>query len=291
MDSSTLLESDRCRMFTKPDYTFGVGINYRTEISENILKHIDEIDFIELNTEQLFVAKTNLVMNQIINAKPVVLHGLTLSIGTFNEDIPKNYIENLTKTLQEVDCKWFSEHIGITNVNGVEIRSLMPVEFTYERVHEIALKTEKIMTLSEKPFLLENITYYYSMPNSYLSELCFINDIIEKTNCGILLDLNNLYVNSINHKYDSYEFIDKLPLEHIVEVYLAGCSYMHKIMIDIHVSSIRKEVLLLFKYLCNKTQISGVVIERDAKLDNFLDLTNEVIKVRDILKKQKKHYV
>lgn len=274
-------------MFCKPDHCIGVGINYRSEISDDVIRHLDKIDFIEINTERFFGAQNYIQLNQITNALPVVLHGLTLSIGTSDQAIPSNYLQNLSQTLGKIDCKWFSEHIAVTNVNGVEIRSLMPVEFTQKSVETIVAKSKQIMKISNKPFLLENITYYYSMPTSNMNELSFINEVVEKANCGILLDLNNLYVNSINHKYDPYQFLDLLPLERVVEVHLAGCDYIHDMLVDTHASTVRNEVLSLFEYLCKKTLINGVVIERDAKLDNFDALMEEVQMVRNILKKYK----
>ncbi len=274
-------------MFNKPDSCIGVGINFRSEISENIISNINKFDFIEINTERFFVGENNARLNQLVDLIPIVLHGLTLSIGTEKQNIPASYLDNLSRTLEKINCPWFSEHIAITNVNGIEIRALMPVEFTPESVQTIVNNAKKVMSLTNKPFLLENITYYYSMPTSNMSEVSFLKEIVEKADCGILLDLNNLYVNSINHKYDPYEFLNQLPLERVVEIHLAGCNYIHGMLVDTHATSIRKEVLSLFNYVCQKTLINGVAIERDDKLNNFSDLINEVQVVRDILKSNK----
>ena len=272
-------------MFIKPNTSFGVGINYRSEIATDLVRHLDHFDFIEINTERLFVDRNNQAINHILKEKPIVLHGLTLSIGTLHQDISPTYLSNLKKVLKNINCLWFSEHVAMTNVNGLEIRSLMPVEFTRESVEQIVNKVKIISSISNKPFLLENITYYYTMPNNNMSELSFINQIASRADCGILLDLNNLYVNAFNHMYDPYEFIDRLPLDRIVEVHLAGCDYIHGMLIDSHASSVRKDVLTLFEHLCKKTTINGVVIERDAKLEHFSDLLTEVQEVRDIMRK------
>jgi uncharacterized protein (UPF0276 family) len=269
-------------MLIKPDKCLGVGINYRSEIIVDIQKNINSIDFIEINTERFFIDHYHYPLYQIIHSLPVVLHGLTLSVGS-DQSISQVYLDNLLHTLNYVNCKWFSEHISATNVNGVEIRSLMPIEFTESRVKIIVQKIKKIMALTNITFLLENITYYYSMPNNSLNEAQFITEILDKSNCGLLLDINNLYVNSINHQYDPYEFIDKLPLERLVEVHLAGCDYIHDMLVDTHASRTKKEVLSLFKYVCQKAYIFGVVIERDDKLENFSELLEEVYLVRNIL--------
>lgn len=270
-------------MFIKPDYNIGVGLNYRNEIADELIKNIHRIDFLEINTERFFNNNINERLNKIIDKIPIVLHGLTLSLGSSSPDISQSYIDNLTNTLLKVDCQWFSEHIAITNVKDIEIRGLMPVELTEESIENIANKVKQVMSLSNKPFLLENITYYYSMPNSKINEIDFINRVIELSDCGLLLDLNNLYVNSINHSYDPYDFINKLPLDRIIEVHLAGCDYIYGMLVDTHASNVKDSVLSLLKYLCQKTKINGVVIERDDKLTNFQELLDEVALVKNII--------
>lgn len=272
-------------MFTKPSSCLGVGINFLNEISDDIIKNIDQIDFVEVNTERFFNDSKNVNLEKIIATVPLVLHGLSLSIGTSGEVINNDYIKKLSETLSITDCRWFSEHIAVTNVNGVEIRSLMPVGFDEESIDSIVRKARQIKALTNKPFLLENITYYYSMPTSHLKESYFISEIVSRADCGLLLDVNNLYVNSVNHGYDPYEFLNEIPLDRVVEVHLAGCDYMHDMLIDTHASSIKREVLSIFEYVCTKSKVNGVVIERDDKLGKFSDILKEIETVREILSK------
>ncbi|HVE44793.1 MAG TPA: DUF692 domain-containing protein [Gammaproteobacteria bacterium] len=271
-------------MFYKPSQCHGVGINYRSAIANDILQYAKEIDFIEMNTERLFFHSLNENLKNIIDIFPVTLHGLTLSLGEENQVINKDYLSGLLKATQRVDCLWFSEHIGMTRTHNMELRSLMPVEFTEKSVDRIVKKVKLISGLVAKPFLLENISYYYPMPMSTMSEVNFIKAVVEKADCGLLLDLNNLYINAINHHYDPYAFIDALPLERIVEVHLAGCHYLYRMWVDTHATEVRLEVLALFEYLCKLTRVNGVVIERDAKLERFSDLLSEIKIVREILK-------
>lgn len=271
-------------MFYKPAHCLGVGVNFRNEISDDLIRHIDHFDFIEVNTEKFFHGKSNDTLNQLIQLVPIVLHGLTLSAGTVSSKITPDYLCHLTRVLQRVECEWFSDHIAMTHVNGIEIRSLVPVSFSEENVEAIVSRVKQVMMLSRKPFLLENITYYFPMPNNEMSELSFIQQIAERAGCGILLDLNNLYVNSVNHRYDPYDFINRFPLDRVVEVHLAGCDYLYDMLVDTHASSIKKEVLSLFEYVCKKTSINGVLIERDDRLKHFNDLIDEVNKVRNIFK-------
>lgn len=274
-------------MFVKPNTCLGVGINYRSEISDDILANINNFDFIEVSTERFFNGTLNEKLVKIIKNIAVVLHGLSLSIGTYGKFVSTNYLEKLSNALSVSDCKWFSEHIAVTNVDNIELRALMPIVFNEENIDSISRKVKQLMAVTEKPFLLENITYYYSMPNCKLKESRFISEIINRSDCGLLLDINNLYVNSINHGYDPYKYLNEIPLDRVVEVHLAGCDYMNNLLIDTHASSIKKEVLSLFEYVCKKTGVSGVVIERDDKLESFVDLMSEIEVVRKIFYKYK----
>lgn len=273
-------------MFVKPDSCLGVGLNYRSEISDDIIRNLNNVDFIEINTERFFNNVKNENLNKIVNSIPVILHGLSLSIGTSEEEISCDYMGKLTETLNVTNCRWFSDHIAVTNVKDVEIRSLMPVAFDEECIANVVSKVRQITAVTNKPFLLENITYYYTMPNSHLKESYFISEVIRRSDCGLLLDISNLYVNSVNHHYNPYEFLNEIPLDRIVEVHLAGCDYMHEMLIDTHASSIKDEVLSIFDYVCMKAKVNGVIIERDDKLNNFSDILKELEIVKEIMIKR-----
>tara|TARA_R110000868_G_scaffold162538_2_gene393887 strand:+ start:1722 stop:2534 length:813 start_codon:yes stop_codon:yes gene_type:complete len=260
----------------------GIGINYRDEFSEQILDNIEIFDFIEMNTEGMY--KNNIIIDKLLNHTDILLHGLTLSIGTYGEEVSKTYLENLGKTINKTNCCWFSEHIAITKINGLNLRALMPVEFTEYNIYEIVNKVRLIKSLTNKPFLLENIAYYYPMPYNTISEHEFISKIVVASDCGLLLDINNLYVNSINHKYDPYEFIDRLPLDRVIEVHVAGCDYINGLMVDTHASRVREEVISLFKYLFKKTPLKSVIIERDDRPKDFQEIIDEVSVFRKIIK-------
>lgn len=270
-------------MFVKPSVCLGVGINYRNVIANDIVKNLHHIDCLEINTERLFIERDNVLMNKIIYTIPIVLHGLTLSIGS-DQSIKKNYLDTLSHTLHRSNCHWFSEHLAITGIHDFSARTLMSIAFTETTIERIVNKVNTIQQYTHKPFLLENIAYYYVMPDSHLTEIAFVKAILEKTQCGLLLDLNNLYVNAINHHYDPYLFIDQLPSDRIVELHLAGCDYVGELLVDTHASPSREEVLDLLLYVVKKIPINGVIIERDAKLTYFSELIDEIYLVKDLLK-------
>ncbi len=158
----------------------------------------------------------------------------------------------------------------------------MPVQFSTQVVSNICSKIMEIKSFTQKPFLLENITYYYPIPGSQLSEAEFISNILTESDCGLLLDVNNLYINSQNHKFDPYHFLNSLPLDRVVEIHIAGGSFKMGMLIDTHANSVGPEVWKLLEYACRHTPVSGIVLERDSNLTRFEDLLDEIGTAKEI---------
>jgi uncharacterized protein (UPF0276 family) len=264
----------------------GVGVNYRSEIGKDILENIAEIDFLEVYTEKFFIKNEDPIVEAIIAKIPLVLHGLDLSIGS-NKPLDMKYYEKLSSSFKEINFEWFSDHISLTE-EEVEVGHLMPVQFSEVVLNNITTKVKMMKQLTSKPFLLENITYYYPIPGSEYSEDEFITRILEQSDCGMLLDLNNLYINAKNLSYDPYEFLHKIPLERVVEIHLAGGSFKEGMLVDTHANPIRDEVWKLLDYTCKVAPFKGVIIERDANLKDFNDLIDEVKIAKNILAKNGK---
>lgn len=263
-----------------------LGISYMNAIGPQIAKNIDVFDFIEAYSERFFIRDENSMLNHIIKNKPLVLHGLDLSLGS-PEKIDEVYCKKLQAVIKETNCHWFSDHISLTKIDNIEVGHLMPICFNEENIELITSKVHALMKITEKPFLLENITYYYEIPHSNLGEAEFITQIIQRSNCGMLLDLNNLYLNSLNHKYDPYEFLSKIPLEHVVEIHLAGGSFKENMHVDTHANAISKEVWELFDYVAKFVPFRGVVIERDANFEPFSGIVDEIHLARSIMQKHR----
>ncbi|WP_323837566.1 DUF692 domain-containing protein [Photorhabdus africana] len=144
-----------------------------------------------------------------------------MSLGS-EESLDSEYINKLKQVVNDKNPKWYSDHLSATRHVDIEIGHLMPIQFSIENACKIIEKIKKIKSQFSDRFIIENIAYYYEMSFSDLSEIEFINRIIKGSDCGMLLDINNLYINSINHNYDPEEFLLKLPLGHVVEIHLAG---------------------------------------------------------------------
>ncbi len=271
-------------MFVKTDKLIGVGVNYRTEIGKDILAFVNKIDFVEVYTEKFFINDDDPVVQEIIKTVPLVLHGLDLSVGS-SAEISDNYFNNLKKILNKVNFEWFSDHISLTQEEDIEVGHLMPIQFSEQVAENVIKKVKAISSLSDKPFLLENITYYYPVPGGALSEPEFISYILEKADCGMLLDINNLYINSVNHQYDPHKFLEQIPKDRVVEIHMAGGSKKYNTLIDTHANPISEPVWNLLEYAIPRVPINGIIIERDSNLPRYTDLLQEVERARYLLLK------
>ncbi|OKP02826.1 DUF692 domain-containing protein [Xenorhabdus thuongxuanensis] len=261
---------------------YGVGINYRPEIGDSLLKNIDYFDFIEIITDLFFLSKDiPLSLQKILTKRYCVLHGLKLSIGA-DEGIDLNYLKLTANIINKLSPLWFSDHLAYTKINAFDIGQLMPIRRNSYNKERVISKIKEICSSSNIPFLIENISYYFDFPDNEYSECEFIYDIIKKSGCGLLLDVNNLYINSKNHGYDPYDFLEKIDLNSIVEIHIAG-GYAHdELLIDSHGHKIGKPVWELLEYLCSRITPHGIVLERDANFD-IDDILESLHRAREIL--------
>lgn len=259
----------------------GIGLSLIPSLRKEFLNYRDEIDFVEFYTESMFYQEWDDSIQHLLSQKPYVFHGLDLSLGS-KDPLDSEYMEKLQGTLERYSPKWFSDHICMTKIQGEEVGHLMPIEFNEETLELVVSKIENVQSLKRIPFLVENITYYYQLPFSTYSEAEFLTKVCEKTDCGLLLDLNNLYINSQNLCYDPITYLNSIPLDRVVEVHLAGGSFKKGMLVDTHANSIDPEVWKLLEVLSSRADIKGVVIERDANIPQMTDLVAELRRARAI---------
>jgi uncharacterized protein (UPF0276 family) len=178
---------------------------------------------------------------------------------------------------------WFSDHLSVSQAGGIDIGHLAPLSFTQEVVEIVSAKIAALQEKFSVPFLLENITYYFQLPGAEMTEWEFIRRILEGSDCGMLLDLNNLYANAKNHDYDVYEFLDSIPLERVVEIHLAGGLLCDGLYIDTHGHSVSDKVWEYLEFVCRRAAVKGIVLERDQNFPSFEELLAELQRARLIL--------
>lgn len=256
----------------------GVGINYHGYFHDLILRHLDIIDYIEVSPDifceevictdvtsgyqRNFRLDTSKLQDalEIGNLCPVVVHGLSLSIGSasgWNGD----YLNILDQYTQQQKIAWHSEHLGFMLVkNQDESEShaglILPMQFTQEALDLLCPRIQQLCTRYQAPFLIENTTYY--LPNflavdgQQWDEIDFLNQLLTRTPCGLLLDLYNFYCNAINFGFDPYAALTRLQLDRVIEIHVAGGVTHEGFLLDVHSREVPEPVWELLAWILPK---------------------------------------
>lgn len=262
----------------------GAGVSYRGAWRWEVIRHRDEIGVVEFMPEEVAgeAGLRDLVL--IHQAVPVILHGIGLSLGSA-DGLDPDRVRHMARVAEAVQPPWFSEHIAFTRAGGVEIGHLAPLPFTREAVATVAANVAELKSaLPGLPLLLENIAYPFALPGAEMTEAQFVRAVIETADVGLLLDLENVHANALNHGYDALEYLESLPLERVVEVHLAGGLWSEGQYVDTHTRSVPEESWRLLEWLVPRTDIRAVIIERDDDLPPFGDLLTEVRRAEGLLR-------
>jgi len=264
----------------------GIGLGLRRELATQIFASSASIDWLELVPEN-YMNLGGHARSRLDQAKskfPLVTHGVNLSIGSTDE-LNNEYLHSLSQLLDYIDAPWWSDHLCFTSVSGSYMHDLLPLPLSAEAVNHVASRAKSAQEIVGRPMLLENISYYMHMPDSHLQETDFICKIMDSADCGLLLDVNNVYVNSVNLNFDPYKFIDELPLERVVQMHVAGHSRRDDLLIDTHGAAVIEPVYQLLEYVLMRTEVKAILLERDQNYPDFEDLLKELEEIRSIARR------
>lgn len=261
----------------------GIGLGLRRELAMDTLAHRDSIDWLEMIPENYMDigGATRERLEAVKALFPLVSHGINLSIGSV-DDLNQDYLKSLKRLLDELNCPWFSDHICFTSFDGIYMQDLLPMPFSKEAVNHIAERARRVQDFVGRPFLLENISFYMHMPGCEMAETDFIWEILEKADCGLLLDVNNVYVNSLNYGFDPCEYLRKLPLERAVQIHVAGHKKIGDQIIDTHGEAVVQPVFDVLKFALENSRVKAVMLERDQNFPDFDELLDELAELRRI---------
>jgi len=262
----------------------GVGIGFREQFRADLFLHRAEIDFLEITADHYMDAtpQKREELELLKQHFPLVPHGLNLSLGSA-EGIDEKYLEKLAALVEEIQPAWFSEHICFTKSGGVDIGHLAPLAFTRESLEVLKRNIRRVKEFIKTPLILENITYIMRFPSSEMSEGEFIRRVLEETDCGLLLDVTNLYINSANHGYDWREYLEKLPPDRIVQLHFVGSHRHGNLLIDSHAHPTEDEIWNVFREVCVKSDVKGAILERDENFPPFAEILQEIRTARTLL--------
>ncbi|MDQ3814113.1 MAG: DUF692 domain-containing protein, partial [Armatimonadota bacterium] len=245
-----------------------------------------EVDFLEITADHYFDVGPEKEQELELLAAHFTLipHGLSLSLGSA-EGLDDAYVRRLARLVRTVNQPYWSEHIAFTRAGGVDIGHLCPLPFAEEAIDVLCRNIAEVQRVIDVPLILENITYTVTMPGAQMSEAEFLCELLERTDCGLLLDVTNLYVNATNHSYDALAFVDQLPLERIVQFHFVGVERRHGILIDSHAQPTPAEVWNLMDAITARSPVKGMILERDENLPPFEEIVAELQQARAIMRR------
>lgn len=212
---------------------------------------------------------------------PIVMHGVSLSIGTI-DPINSDYLKKLKALAEWAKPAWISDHLCWTGVAHKNTHDLLPVPFTEEALQHVVNRIRMVQDVLERPILIENPSSYLEFTDSHMPEYEFLARMAEAADCGLLLDVNNIYVASFNHRQDPKAYLDAIPAERVVQVHLAGHTHKGTHIIDTHDDHVIDEVWALYRYLLSRTGPVNTMVEWDDKIPAFEVVWAEVEKAKKI---------
>ena len=262
-----------------PDLGFGVGL--RSVHFGHILANNPPVDWFEVLSENYMDTggRPLYVLDQIAERYPIVCHGVSLSIGS-TDPLDMDYLRKLKTLAARVRAHWISDHLCWTGVSGLNIHDLLPMPYTEESLRYTIARVKTVSEFLERPLVLENPSTYLEFGASTITEWEFMRQMAEEADCGILLDVNNVYVSSYNHGFDPVEYLEAIPAERVTQYHLAGHTNKGTHIIDTHSDHVIDEVWELYRQAYKKTGGRATLLEWDEDIPSFQVVHAEALKAK-----------
>jgi uncharacterized protein (UPF0276 family) len=261
----------------------GFGLGLRPTHYEAILSGPQPIDWLEVITENYLVpgGKPLDYLERVRERFPLVMHGVSLSIGS-TDPIDMEYLKSVRALAARVEPHWISDHLCWTGIEGKNLHDLLPLPYTEEALTAVVSRVGQVQDALGRRILLENVSSYLTFHASDMSEWEFLREVAARADCDILLDINNIYVSSVNHGFDAVEYLRAMPKERVRQFHLAGHSDMGGHLIDTHDHPIIQPVWDLFATALDLFGAVPTMIERDDNIPELHELIAELDVARDI---------
>lgn len=263
-----------------PASPLGVGLGYRSPLRRDILLHRRELDFVEVVTDSFM--RNEKALEALSTLLPCIPHSLNLSVGSTVEE---DYLAKVKRLVDLVRPPWHTDHLAFTKAGDLSIGHLAPVPYTEESLRVVVENVRKVQAaVPGAPFGVENITMPFYWPDNEMEEHVFLREVVARTGCLLLLDLENVRVNAANHARAARDFLDRLPLERVVQVHLAGGTHESEAGVhhDSHSEPVSEETWALLDYLCEVRRPPSVLLERDGNFPPFAETLAELRRARAV---------
>jgi uncharacterized protein (UPF0276 family) len=259
----------------------GLGVGLRNAHFDHILSEHPEVDWFEAISENFMDSggRPRAVLRQIAERYPVVLHGVSMSIGS-TDPLDLGYLARLRRLADEVSARWVSDHLCWTGVLGVNSHDLLPLPLNEEALRHVVARVLQVQDVLGRPLALENPSTYVRFRNSTIGEPDFLRALCDATGCMLLLDVNNVYVSCFNAGTDPLDYLDAFPFERVVQMHLAGHQHCGTHIVDTHDRPVCDAVWAMFRIAWQRCHGAATLLEWDGDVPPFERVHAEALRAR-----------
>ena len=263
---------------------YGIGIGLRIPHYQHILEKKPVVDWFEIISENYMIdgGRPLAILDQILEQYKVVQHGVSLYFGS-PQPLNREHLKRLKALVRRTGTPWLSDHLCWGSVDGRYTHDLLPLPYTWEAAKVAAENIRLVQDFVEVPVVLENVSSYAEFHDSQMTEWEFLTEVVERADCGILLDVNNIYVSSINHEFDPAEYVDFIPAERVAQMHIAGHSRYERFILDTHDHPVIDPVWKLYERALRRTGPTATLLEWDDRIPPFEEVHNEAMKAKKYL--------
>jgi uncharacterized protein (UPF0276 family) len=263
---------------------YGVGIGLRIPHYQHIFANKPTVDWFEIISENFMVdgGRALAVLDQILERYRVVQHGVSTYFGSA-EPLNREHLTRLKALVKRTKTPWLSDHLCWGSVDGRYTHDLLPMPYTFEAAETTARKIREARDFLEVPIAVENVSSYAEFHVSEMTEWEFLNEVVERADCGILLDVNNIYVSSQNHDFDPFEYLNAVPPERVAQIHIAGHSKYEKYILDTHDHPVIDPVWQLYERAIARVGRTATLLEWDDRIPSFDEVHAEARKAEKYL--------
>lgn len=261
----------------------GHGIGLRTAHYAEVLETNPPVDWFEVISDNFMVPGGNprRVLRAVRERWPVVLHGVSLSLGS-TDPLDARYLDDLAALAREIEPAVVSDHLCWGSHGGAYAHDLLPLPFTKEALAHVAERVLRVQDRLQRQILVENVSSYVAFTQSTMTEWEFLAGLAARTDCGLLLDVNNVFVSAHNHGFDARAFIDAIPVGRVGQFHLAGHSRLGELLLDTHDHPVRDEVWELYRHAVTRFGAVPTLVEWDDKLPPLARVVEESLRAKAI---------
>jgi uncharacterized protein len=279
------MPANRFNAFTE----YGVGIGLRIPHYQHIFSRKPVVDWFEIISENFMVdgGRPMRILEDILDQYRVVQHGVSMYFGSA-QPLDREHLRRLKTLVKRTKTPWLSDHLCWGSVDGTYSHDLLPIPYTFEAVRTTAERIRQAQDFLEVPIAVENVSSYAEFHESTMTEWEFLNEVVEAADCGILLDVNNIYVSSQNHSFNPFDYLNSVPAERVAQIHIAGHSKFEKYILDTHDHPVLDPVWKLYARAIERCGPTATLLEWDDNIPSFDEVHGEALKAKKFLGAEKK---